>query len=524
MKIRIDDIELRPGEDEKSLPDVVKRKYRIGVPFEVTILRRSLDARNRRRIVYRYRLLVDLSDDEGRALLDEDNVSEYCEPAAPAVMKSAAGLHALVVGAGPAGLFCALRLVEAGAGVAILERGRDVVSRLSDIRALERDGTLDVESNVVFGEGGAGAYSDGKLTTRIRRPEVEWFLRRLVDFGAPNEVMYEARPHVGTDRLAGIIMKLRDFIIERGASVHFGERMSDILFQGKRSTGVRASSGREFFAPAVVLATGHSARDVYELLSLRGFSLEKKGFAAGVRVEHPADLINRIQYGKEALTGRLPAADYFLAYNNKRTGMGTYSFCMCPGGEVINSSSERERLCVNGMSYSARSNGFSNAALVVTVRPEKLPEVPLAGIAFQRELERAAYEAGGGGFFAPAQTVQAFLDGKIDEALPAVSYRPGARPARLDRMLPPWMAGELREALRYFNTRMKGFTGAEAVLIGVETRTSSPVRIARGDDFQAQGITGLYPAGEGAGYAGGIVSSAVDGIRIADAIIASHGR
>ncbi len=524
MKIQIDDIELRPGEDEVSLSEIVKRKYRIGNSFEVTILRRSLDARKKNRIVYRYRLLVDLPDETGCALLGEEHVSEYREPDIPEVIKSAADLHVLVVGAGPAGLFCALRLVEAGARVDILERGRDVVSRLSDIRALERDGTLDVESNVVFGEGGAGAYSDGKLTTRIRRPEIEWFLRRLIDFGAPDEVMYEAKPHVGTDRLAGIIMRLRDFLTSKGASVHFGERMSDILLEEKRVSGVRASSGREFFAPAVVLATGHSARDVYELLSLRGFALEKKGFAAGVRVEHPAGLINRIQYGKEALSGKLPAADYFLAYNNRRTGLGTYSFCMCPGGEVINSSSERQGLCVNGMSYSARANGFSNAALVVTVRPENLPHDTLAGIALQRALERSAYEAGGGGFFAPAQTVRSFLDGKMDEKLPVVSYRPGARPARLDRMLPPWMTGELREALRYFDTRMKGFTGDEAVLIGVETRTSSPVRITRTDDFQAQGVKGLYPAGEGAGYAGGIVSSAVDGIRIADAIIASHGR
>jgi uncharacterized FAD-dependent dehydrogenase len=217
--------------------------------------------------------------------------------------------------------------------------------------------------------------------------------------------------------------------------------MSDILLEGRRVAGVRALSGREFFAPAVVLATGHSARDVYAQLLLRGCALEKKGFAAGVRIEHPAGLINRIQYGKEALSGKLPAADYFLAYNNRRTGLGTYSFCMCPGGEVINSSSEREGLCVNGMSYAARSNAFSNAALVVTVRPDNLPEEPLAGIAFQRELERKAYEAGGGGFFAPAQTVRAFLEGKTDEVIPPVSYRPGVRQARLDRILPSWIAG-----------------------------------------------------------------------------------
>jgi uncharacterized FAD-dependent dehydrogenase len=269
----------------------------------------------------------------------------------------------------------------------------------------------------------------------------------------------------------------------------------------------------------VVIATGHSARDIYALLENRGVALAAKGFAAGVRVEHPAELINYIQYGRDAMKGLLPQADYFLAWNDPQSRLGVYSFCMCPGGAVINSSSEQGRLCTNGMSYSGRDGKFSNAALVVTVAPSVFDNDPMKGIAFQREIEEAAFREGGGGFMAPAQRLGSFLKGKSDGHLPESSYRPGIVPGSAERYLPEWIVKELKTGLGYFNNKMKGFTGPEGILIGAETRTSSPVRIVRGSDMQCAGISGLYPAGEGAGYAGGIVSSAVDGIRAADAII-----
>lgn len=523
MKLVIDNIEIPPGESADAIGPILREHLGLRSDPEWIIEHRSLDARDRRRIVFRYRVAVDLQEETARAALALPGVSVHEPRACPPAPRSPKGLEVVIVGAGPAGLFCALRLIDAGARVSVLERGRPVEERMAHIRALKETGRLEAESNVLFGEGGAGAYSDGKLTTRIHRPEVEWFFRTMVECGAPPEILYEARPHIGTDRLVPVLGAIRKRIEEAGSLIRFGERVTGFVRESGGAAGVLTAGGGEYRGKAVVMATGHSARDVYEMLAREGIALEKKGFAVGVRVEHPARLIDRIRYGDAAGNGLLPAAEYRLAFNDARSGRGVYSFCMCPGGEVVNSSSEKGMLCVNGMSYAARDGKFSNAAIVVSVAPSDLGEGALAGIEFQRGIERAAYEAGGGSWTAPAERIRTFLFGGKDERVPETSYRPGVSPARVRSYLPGWVADALALGLKSFDRKMKGFIGDEGVIIGAETRSSSPVRVVRGVDLQSVSLPFLYPVGEGAGHAGGIVSSAVDGIRAADAICAAIG-
>ena len=520
MKLLIDNITLNPDEKQEHIEEIIKRRFGIDFDFKYSITRKSLDARKKEKIVYRYRVIIDVPDDKAELFLDNKDVTAYTTKEFPSIVRRTIRETVAIVGSGPAGLFCALRLIEAGARIEIFERGKPVEDRMKDIEILETSGILNERSNVLFGEGGAGTYSDGKLTTRTRRPEIDWFFRYLVDFGAPSSILYEAKPHLGTDRLRGIVRNIRERIIASGSQVNFNESIEDLIIHDGSIAGFVTSKGRELRTSRLVLAIGHSARDTYAVLESKGIALEKKGFAVGVRIEHPADLINAIQYGSSPYRDVLPAADYTLAYANRDTGRGVYSFCMCPGGRVINSSSEHERLCTNGMSLSKRNLSFSNSALVVTVGPDDCGRDLLDGIHFQRAIEKEAFAAGGGAFRAPAQRVTSFLHDRIDAELPPVSYRPGVYPAELKRLIPDWITAELKAGLKYFNRRMKGFITDDGVLIGVETRTSSPVRITRGDDFQSVSARGVYPVGEGAGYAGGIVSSAVDGIRCADSIIA----
>jgi uncharacterized FAD-dependent dehydrogenase len=353
------------------------------------------------------------------------------------------------------------------------------------------------------------------LTTRIHKPGISWVFDRLVDHGAPQSILYDAKPHVGTDVLSTVVASIRRRLEAGGTRVLFGQKVVELVSQKGRAAAVRTARGDEFVAERVVLACGHSARSLYETLAASGLPLERKGFAVGVRIEHPAEFISRAQYG--SWSDRLPAADYRLAWTNPATGRGTYSFCMCPGGEVVNSSSEPELLCVNGMSSSRRDLPRSNAALVTTVGPEDGPGGILGGLEFQRSLERAAHAAGGGSQCSPGTGARAFLDRRPSSSLPETSYLPRVAAADFDAVLPAFLSAELRLALADFDRKIPGFVD-RGTLIGVETRTSSPVRILRGGDFQSPGLSGLFPAGEGAGYAGGIVSSAVDGVRIADAL------
>jgi uncharacterized FAD-dependent dehydrogenase len=416
---------------------------------------------------------------------------------------------------GPAGLFASLRLVERGVKPIILERGKAVEERIADVMSFWNHGLLDVESNVQFGEGGAGTFSDGKLTTRVRDPNAGYVLEKLVSFGAPPEIRFLAKPHVGTDRLRKVLVNLRRHLLTSGADIRFCTRLTDLVIQDGQVRGVLLSSGEEIPCDAVVLAPGNSARDTFDMLHRRGVALAAKPFAVGLRVEHPQELINRIQYGPQP-NPHLPPADYALTYT-AADGRAVYSFCMCPGGVVMAGSSEEGGVVTNGMSDYGRNAANANSALVVSVTPADFPGTgPLAGVEFQRQLEGRAFDAGGRDYRAPAQNLLAFM-GRGNGPLGA-SYRPGVVAADLRPLLPPPLVSTLLEGLNSFDRKMRGYISSEATLTAVETRTSSPVRIVRGDDRQSLSTGGLYPAGEGAGYAGGIMSSSLDGIGVADAI------
>ncbi|MCP4134181.1 MAG: hypothetical protein GY754_24625 [bacterium] len=525
MELLIENIKLKPGESPEQLKQIISRLYSINTAdiSHFRIIRKSLDARKKRDIFFRYRVVIGISDELlGEALLQDKDISLYTKKEFPGAVQNLKGFKATIIGTGPAGLFCALRLIEAGAYVEIFERGKPIEERMKDISLLEKNGILDPESNVLFGEGGAGTYSDGKLTTRTNKPEIDWFYKKLLEHGAAPEILYEANPHIGTDKLRSIIKNIRHTIEQSGSKIFFNEKLVDMTLQGndskKKIISISTSLKKEYPVSNLVLAIGHSARDTYDMLLDRDIFLEKKGFAVGVRVEHPSELINSIQYGNPPFKEFLPTADYRLTHNNKNSGRGTYSFCMCPGGSVINSSSEPGRLNTNGMSFSQRNSPFSNSAIVVSVKKEDLEDHPLSGIEFQRKIEAAAFSAGGGGFFAPAQRITSFLNNIVDKNLPKSSFSPGLAPVSLDSYLPHWITREIKDALYQFDKRMKGFISGEGLFIGAETRTSSPVRITREKDFQSCAVDGIFPIGEGAGYSGGIVSSAVDGIRAADAI------
>ncbi len=521
MKIQIDNIILTPDEPESNIKTFIFDNYNLRIT-QYVILKKSLDARKKNNIHYKYRITTDIPEENFKILVKHKNITEYSqgfeEPRIIQVTKKNSN-KIVIVGCGPSGLFSALRLISAGYKVTLFERGKKIEERIHDIQILEKSGILNLESNVLFGEGGAGTYSDGKLTTRTNRSEIFWFYEKLIQFGAPESIKFEIRPHLGTDHLRSIIKNIRYEILSSGSEIFFNEKVDDILISDSKIFGLRTSSGNEYAADIIIQATGHSARDMYELIDKKNILIEKKNFAIGMRIEHPAELINTIQYGNSRYKNNLPVADYFLTFNNKKTGRGVYTFCMCPGGFVINSSSENNRLCTNGMSFSKRNSEFSNSAIIVTVEKNDTPAGNLGGINFQQMLEETAFAAGEGQYQAPAQRVTSFLNNKIDSILPEVSYTNGVIPCRMDTLLPSWISDEIKNALLIFNNKMKGFTSENGILIGIETRSSSPVRILRNDDFESVTIKGLYPVGEGSGYAGGIVSSAVDGIRAADKII-----
>ncbi len=435
------------------------------------------------------------------------------------VIKSKPKNRPLIVGTGPAGLFTAWKLTCSGLPPLILERGKEVPARVKDVDRFWEEGILDEESNVQFGEGGAGTFSDGKLYTRLNNPRVSEILEVFVRFGAPPEVQYLQRPHIGTDRLRRIMPAMRRFLREKGAEFRFQAKVTGLKIAKGRIEGVYINEREEVQGSVLFLALGNSARDTFGMLCHAGVAMEPKPFAIGLRVEHPQRLIDRVQYGPSAGHPRLPPAEYQLTYRTSK-GRGVYSFCMCPGGAVIGSSSERGRMVTNGMSYFRRNSPWANSALVVSVGKEDFrASHPLAGVEFQQRWEEKAFQWGGGNFRAPAQAVLEFLGGKEPGCIKKSSFRPGVTPARLDECLPGFVAESLREAIPYFDRKIRGFSSPEAVLMGVETRTSSPIRILRGDDFQSQNVQGLLPIGEGSGYSGGIVSSALDGMKAAEAFL-----
>lgn len=429
----------------------------------------------------------------------------------------------VVIGAGPGGLFAAWRLLESGVPCVLIERGAPVRKRVIDVAKLWRDGLLDPESNPLFGEGGAGTFSDGKLYTRTRDPRIPVVFRTLVDFGAQPEILVDAHPHVGTNKLRAVIPRLREDLQRRGVDVRFHTRVDSFRVEGGRVTGVVLGDGTTIATNHVVLAVGHSARDTYRALADAGVVLEAMPYALGVRVEHAQAFIDRLQLGEAAGDKRIGAASYRLA-QNLEGGRAAYSFCMCPGGVIVSSTHEPGTVVTNGMSASGRPGKKANAGLVVTVKPEDYAQsgkepTPFDAIAFQRRWEEAAFAAGGGGFFAPAQRATDFLAGRPSTDVPDTTYLPGVRPADVSVCLPSFVTGALKASLRAFDRSMPGFAGKDAVLVAVESRVSAPVRIRRTETGESSSVRGLYPVGEGAGYAGGITSAAVDGMRAAESVL-----
>lgn len=476
---------------------------------DVVIAKRSIDARQRH-------VMVNLS---AKVYIDEKAPEhplfvpiEYRELPSDAP-------QAVIIGAGPAGLFAALRLIELGVRPIVLERGKDVDSRRKDMARISREGEVDPNSNYCFGEGGAGAYSDGKLYTRSKkRGPVDKILRVFHQHGAQESIMIDAHPHIGTDRLPEVIKAMRQTIERHGGEVKFESKVSQLKSENGEITGAITSDGREFSGP-VILSTGHSARDVYKMLLEEGISLQPKGIAVGVRLEHPQHLIDCLQYHSRDGRGRyLPPAEYSML--TRVDGRAVYSFCMCPGGVIIPAASAPGEMVVNGMSPSNRGTKWSNSGMVVEVLPEDVAgDDPLRMMHFQQDIERRFFEESGQSQNAPAQRMTDFVASRPSTSLPSTSYAPGIHPARIDKLLPKSIASRLQKGFEEFGRKQKGFLTSEATLIGDETRTSAPVRVPRDPQtLVSESIPGLYPCGEGAGYAGGIVSAAIDGERCAEAL------
>jgi len=490
-----------------------------------TVFRRSHDARKASALTLIY--TVDLSVRDEAAVLKKFAGDRHLGPTPDmsyrfvAQAPQALAQRPVVVGFGPCGIFAGLVLAQMGFRPLILERGKAVRERTQDAWGLWRKHVLDPESNVQFGEGGAGTFSDGKLYSQIKDPKHygRKVLTEFVKAGAPDEILYVSKPHIGTFRLVGMVEHMRRQIEALGGEIRFRQRVTDLVIEDGHVRGLTLASGESIRADHVVLALGHSARDTFEMLHARGVFMDAKPFSVGFRIEHPQSLIDRARFGPNAGHPLLGAADYKLVHHAKN-GRAVYSFCMCPGGTVVAATSEPNRVVTNGMSQYSRNERNANAGIVVGITPDDYPGGPLAGIAFQRQWESRAFELGGGNYDAPAQLVGDFLAGRPSTALGSVepSYKPGVKLGDLASSLPAYAIAAVREALPAFERQIKGFSMPDAVLTGVETRTSSPLRLTRRDDCQSLNVKGLYPAGEGAGYAGGILSAGVDGIRVAEAV------
>ncbi len=524
MILRLREIPLALDEAESILPSKIAAILKVAVSEIVdwTIVRKGIDARRKPNVLRIYTVDFTVTNAAEIYELNKQNTClvtvsrPTCEP----LIRISQKPKVLVVGMGPAGIFAALQLAEAGAQVTLIERGKPVAERLKDVQSFWQDKIFDPESNIQFGEGGAGTFSDGKLTSRLNHPLTRQVLETLVQFGAPQEILWQAKPHVGSDRLRAVLVNFRKRLQKLGVEIRFSTRLTGVQTSNAKISAAELNNCEQLETEHLVLALGHSARDTYAMLDAAGVKMEPKAFAIGLRVEHPLELINRIQYGMKSHP-KLPAAEYSLAWNNQQSGRGVYSFCMCPGGSVVNAASEEGGIVVNGMSDFKRDAELSNSALVVAVRPEDFSvSGPLAGVRFQRTWEKKAFSAGGRNWHAPAQPLLEFLHGQGGQL--RSSCQPQVEHADLSRCLPDFVVKELRQALPQFNRRMRGFVCEEATLIGVETRTSAPLRILRTKDFESVSHSRLYPVGEGAGYAGGIMSAAVDGKKVANSILQKY--
>jgi uncharacterized protein len=493
--------------------------------LEFELLKRSVDAR-RRPPVWQANYRVVLQDEPGVLSRKLHGVRAYSDRDKKRYQQVQLDLNqdmfppnhrTIVIGAGPAGMFGALRFAEGGSSVLLIERGGAVEDRHYHVRDFWRHRKLNPQSNVVYGEGGAGAFSDGKIYTRRRDGELGWVFRRLVDFGADPEILEEGWAHLGTDKIREILPNLRNRIVELGSEVRFDTVVTELIVENGRCVGVRMDDGKEEYADVVVVATGHSARDSWKMMLSAGAKAEQRSIRIGARIEHPQKMIDVSQYGTER--GDLPAASYRLVSRPSKDGgkRGAHTFCMCPGGTVVGATSEEGRIVVNGMSYSGRKAFWANSAIIVEVTKEDFgSDDPMAGVYFQDRLERKAFELGGGDFNAPAQRVVDFLQEVPSIDLPRTSYTQGVTPSNLWDLFPRPIAEGLREAIQFFDRKIKGFAGAEGVLIAPETRTTAPLCFLRTDKMEAVGLPGMMPIGEGAGYAGGIASAALEGFRAAE--------
>jgi hypothetical protein len=472
----------------------------------VVQLRRSIDARRKLPV---YRILTEVYVNESPEL-EEKIIYKTVKP----------GKKVIIVGFGPAGMFGALRLIELGIKPVIIERGKDVQARRRDLRAIQQDHIVNPNSNYCFGEGGAGTYSDGKLYTRsTKRGDVNKILKILVQHGATPDIMVDAHPHIGSNKLPDVVKAMRETILNCGGEIHFNSRVTNFIIKDEKAVGVVANEN-EYIGDAVILATGHSARDIYFLLHKHNIKIEPKPFAIGVRIEHPQELINKIQYHSKIKNPYLPAASYNLACDVR--GRGVYSFCMCPGGIIVPAATAPGEIVVNGMSLSKRDSPFANSGFVATVNEKDYDkyqkDYPFNGLKLQQEIEQHSFELANNTQSAPAQRVTDFANGKFSQSLPKSSYIPGLTSASLHSELPDFIVTGLKKALRIFDKKMRGYFSEEAIIVATESRTSSPLRVLRGkENFMHPEISGLFPAGEGAGYAGGIVSAAIDGENCADA-------
>jgi uncharacterized FAD-dependent dehydrogenase len=482
------------------------------------IVSKSLDTSTTKQFYFEVSIVVSTDD----RFDNKDNFPIYREVIKTPRKSITRKERPIIIGFGPAGMFAALELLESGLQPLIFERGKKIEERAIDVQRFIRERVLDPESNIQFGEGGAGSYSDGKLFSRMNNSVyVSKVLDTFIKFGAPEELGYDSKPHVGTDVLCRIVKNIRNEILEQGGEIQYNSKMTDVLIEDGKAFGVVINREKEYRSSMIFLAVGHSARDTFEMIHNKGIALEQKSISVGLRIEHPAEIINLLRYGKKYNNFHdLGAATYSLNYTDRKIKRGVYTFCMCPGGELINASSEQGMMALNGMSYSRRSSAFSNSALVVTCHTSDYPSAsPLAGIEFQREIERKVFQSSGGRWEVPAQNLLDFLNRNISKELNKNSYTMGAVAVSLSELLPEFVSEILVAAFHSWKEEYPIFVSEEAILLGAETRTSSPVKMKRSDNYESVSIKNLYPIGEGSGYTGGITSSAADAIKAVERIL-----